>query len=159
MTAARDPKQLFCMCCSIFEVVEVREWSKNAPGTRTIIFPVSIPHIVHLRSISTQFLPFRPSPILCISARQRLCIPGRQRFCMSGRQRLLLFSTRTVKKNSSMSEGQRLLLFSTRISVRLQETDSSATRNSVRILHISTLVNSFCPGTRKIGRVIPRSFT
>ena len=74
----------------------VREWSKNAPGTRTIIFPVSIPHIVHSRPISTQFLPFRPSPMLCISGRQRLCISGRQRLCMSGRQRLLLFSTKRI---------------------------------------------------------------
>ena len=59
-------------CWSIFEVFGVRVWSKNAPGTRTIIFPVSIPHIVHSRPISSQFWHFRPSPILCISARQRL---------------------------------------------------------------------------------------
>ena len=58
--------------CPIFLIFGVREWSKNAPGTRTIIFPVSIPHIVHSRSISSQFRPFRPSPILCISARQRM---------------------------------------------------------------------------------------
>ena len=63
---------MWCYLLSFFEFVGVREWSKNVPGTRTIIFPVSIAHIVHSRSISTQFVPFRPSPILCISARQRL---------------------------------------------------------------------------------------
>ena len=132
----------------IFQAFEVREWSKNAPGTRTIIFPVSIPHIVHSRPISTQFLPFRPSPMLCISGRQRLCISGRQRLCMYGRQRL--------------SVSSRLLLFSTRrisVCLRNRKYCSSATRNSIQILHISALVNSFCPGTRKIGRVIPKSFT
>ena len=127
---------------SIFWVLGVREWSKNAPGTRTIIFPVSIPHIVHSRPISTQFWHFRPSPIFCISARQRLCISGRQRLCMSGRQRLLLFSTRRIS-----------------VCLRNRKYCSSATRNSIQILHISALVNSFCPGTRKIGRVIPKSFT
>ena len=91
----------------------MREWSKNAPGTRTIIFPVSIPHIVHSRSISTQFWHFRPSPILCISARERLCISGRQRLCMSGRQRLLLFSTRRIS-----------------VCLRNREYCSSATRKS-----------------------------
>ena len=57
---------------SFFGGFGVREWSKNAPGTRMIIFPVSIPHIVHSRPISTQFWHFRPSPTLCISARQRI---------------------------------------------------------------------------------------
>ena len=84
----------------------VREWSKNAPGTRTIIFPVSIPHIVHSRPISSQFWYFRLSPILCISGSVLLLQQG----------------------------------------------------NSVQILHISALANSFCPGTRKIGPVIPKSF-
>ena len=64
--------ELFFRFLVVFFVFGVREWSKNAPGTRTIIFPVSIPHIVHSRPISTQFWHFRPSPILCISARQRM---------------------------------------------------------------------------------------
>ena len=72
MTPANDPKHDFCRLFNHFVFFGVREWSKNAPGTRTIIFPVSIPHIVHSRPISSQFWHFRPSPILCISPRQRL---------------------------------------------------------------------------------------
>ena len=64
--------ELFFDFWSFFDGFGVREWSKNAPGTRTIIFPVSIPHIIHSRPISNQFWPFRPSPIVCISARQRI---------------------------------------------------------------------------------------
>ena len=54
----------------------VWEWSKNAPGTRTIIFSV------------TQSWLSRRSPISCISGGERLCI--------SGRQGLLFFSTKRI---------------------------------------------------------------
>ena len=133
MTPARDPKQVLCRFLFDFCFFWVREWSKDTPGTRTIIFLVSIPHIVDSRPISIQFWHFRLSPIFCISARQRLCTPVRQRLLCSPQQEFLC----------------------------LQETDccSSATRNSVRILHISTLANSLGTGTRKIGRVQPKSFT
>ena len=64
----------------------VRQWFKNAPGTRTIIFPVSIPHIVHSRPISTNLLRFRPSPILCISEDKDSVFPGdRDSVCLEDR--------------------------------------------------------------------------